>query len=230
MAHCNILFILALVSGIINFANGKTFTCEDGRGSPCIILEMDATFNLTMSGNETQTSMFSLETASVDKNACICQDHSIRKPSMSIKTFPSNDTLTVLFSLETANVYMKPLFYMRPHKHFNTSDHNNIEFVTSADLPIGNNGSSYKCMSSQNIAFQRTGPYGMTMTMMNLHVQAYGIKNGNLSPATSCPADMPTVRPVTTGTTTPMSHTMSTHEPHSTITPVIIFIMYFLYM
>ncbi|WAR27931.1 hypothetical protein MAR_013635, partial [Mya arenaria] len=54
---------------------------------------MDAIFNLTMSGNETQTSIFSLESATVDKGACICQGILQTTASITLKMFPSGDML-----------------------------------------------------------------------------------------------------------------------------------------
>ncbi|WAR27938.1 hypothetical protein MAR_013642 [Mya arenaria] len=210
------------VSGIFNFANGKEFTCEDGSGSTCIILEMDATFNLTMSGNKTQTSMFSLESATVDKGACNCQVIVRTTASISLKMFPSGDMLKVSFPkspfqpFQTQKVSMTPLFSFYPHKHFNTSGGPTIIELTTGDIPIGVRDRSYTCMSSRNVSYERKQPYHMTMTITNLHVQAYDIQEGTLSPATTCSADISTVRPVTNGTTTKPT-SLSTHKStHST--------------
>ncbi|WAR27939.1 hypothetical protein MAR_013643 [Mya arenaria] len=184
---------------------------------------MDATFNLTLSGIKTQTSMFSLDSATVDKGVCICQGF-LQTPAISLKIFPSNDMLQVSFTnpLIGTKVSMRPFFLMHPHKHFNTSGGPNIIELMPEDIPIGEKGKSYTCMSSQNVSYERNPPYHMTMTITHLHVQAYDIKEGKLSPATTCSADRSTVRPVPTGTTTnPTSHTMSTQISHSTSKPTI---------
>ncbi|WAR27930.1 hypothetical protein MAR_013634 [Mya arenaria] len=165
---------------------------------------MDATFNLTMAGIKTQTSMFSLESATVDKGACKCQEYLQTTPSISLMMFPSGDILQVRFPESTfqpfhaEKVSMSPFFFMNPHKHFKTSGGPNITELTTGDIPIGDRGNSYTCMSSQNVPYERNQPYHMTMTITNLHVQAYDIQEGKLSPATTCSTDMSTVRPVPT--------------------------------
>ncbi|WAR11274.1 hypothetical protein MAR_025454 [Mya arenaria] len=91
---------------------------------------MDAIFNLTMSGNETQTSIFSLESATVDKGACICQGILQTTASITLKMFPSGDML------QTQKVSMTPLFYFNTRKHFNTSGDPTMIKLTTGDIPI----------------------------------------------------------------------------------------------
>ncbi|XP_060593833.1 uncharacterized protein LOC132748280 [Ruditapes philippinarum] len=143
---------------------------------------------------------------------------------LSFKLFPSDESFKINFrkDLNSNTVSMSAVLNIEPKKHFeNASDILPFELESSIDLPIGMTNMSYICNSEQNMFFNQDPGYFMTMSITNLHVQAYAIENGEFSTALECSQDnfttLPTTAPPDEPTTTSLAPETTSKETPITI-------------
>jgi hypothetical protein len=126
---------------------------------------------------------FSIDGANVTAGQSLCGTE-MSTAVLSFKLFPSDESFKINFrkDLNSNTVSMSAVLNIEPKKHFeNASDILPFELESSYDLPIGMTNMSYICNSEQNMFFNQDPGYSMTMSITNLHVQAYSIENGEFS-------------------------------------------------
>ncbi|KAL4219769.1 Lysosome-associated membrane glycoprotein 1 [Mactra antiquata] len=194
---------------------GAEFRFGEESKDPCILLNLDATFNLTLEENNvTRTAPpFNLEGAMVHPNKSICGTET-EAAVLTVQIFPSNERLTFRFIRNNDNVEMSVVLDMVPGKHFDDQNTTTqFEIDSDTNLYIGAlTKSSYKCLSEQVMVFNKDEPFNMTMTITNLQVQAYNIEGDTFGPVVECSQDIVTTPGLPT-TEPPPETTPSTTIP-----------------
>ncbi|KAL4219767.1 Lysosome-associated membrane glycoprotein 1 [Mactra antiquata] len=213
------LALLIVVFGLLHHkGDAATFEFNGGTGTPCILVNMDATFNLsrTVNTNETQIAdAFTLEGANVTGSQSKCGDDTIES-LLTLTLFPSSETFKIKFVkvTSTQDVLISVILNVQPDKHFEDPVAAPFEMEDDGDLPIGQRNMSFLCYSEQVISFGQDPGYFMTMKITNMQIQGYEITNGQFSPALECDKDKLTTSSVMPDTST------SPMEPTTESTPV----------
>ncbi|KAL4219768.1 membrane glycoprotein 2 [Mactra antiquata] len=226
---------ILMITGVCS-VYGVRFEFGDKSEDPCILLDIDAEFNLEyhdVAKNTTEIApKFDLQGAEVVNKSSICGDRQF-DTVLTVRIFPTREELKFKFEKENKNqISMSLTLSLKPAAHF--SDLNGslpLDMQDSKNLPAGSySNDSYKCASEQLMIFDQYQPYTMVAKIKNFQVQAYNVENGNYGPVNECPLDhtstteahttepVTTVPPETTITTQPHSETTMTTQPHSETT------------
>ncbi|XP_060593832.1 uncharacterized protein LOC132748279 [Ruditapes philippinarum] len=224
MAETKILYasICLFFGFLMCTVQSAKFEFRDGQQA-CILLDIDASFDLSQ-GTE-KADPFSIDGANVTAGQSLCGTE-MTTAVLSLKLFPSGESFKINFrkDLNSRTVSMSTVLNIEPKKHFeNASEILPFELENSIDLPIGMTNMSYICNSEQKMFFNQDPGYSMTMSITNLHVQAYDIENGEFSTALECSQDdftsPPTTAPPDEPTTTSITPETTTPETPITIVP-----------
>lgn len=220
------VFGILYICGLILYVECEFFKFEDNNNKTCILLKIDASFNLTYrDGNDTQKAdLFDLDGAEVVEDSSECGV--TFNPILMVRLFPSREKLKFTFEkAKNGRIYMRVDLYVEPAKHLkNMNDTSPFEMTDSSDLLVGyvsKSNHSYRCQATEQLFFTRNAPFAMTMNISNLHVQAYNIADDDFGPVIECDQDIMTTQPTLTTSVTEPSNESTTETPAtSTIEPV----------
>ncbi|CAC5421042.1 LAMP1_2 [Mytilus coruscus] len=192
-----------LLIGILFVISGcKGFQYPES--APCIIVNMDATIQLTQLGTQPVEVTSSLNSSKVDKGFCPGANGSASNIILQT-TAPLPARITLLFSKDGQSVVsMDITVTFDPDVIFNNTDEGNQVLADVGNTRLSKDTSSYKCDEQQTILFNKKNSsmytYEFKMTVRNVVIQAFNIVNGTLSEAEECAADGTTVAPTSTET------------------------------
>ncbi|XP_053404853.1 uncharacterized protein LOC123555154 [Mercenaria mercenaria] len=190
-------------------------------GGACILLDIDATFNLTYTnGHKTQDApLFNLSGATVDNSSSKCGNEIVGTTSvLSARIFPSGELLMFRFERKNGAVVMSVRFTLDAKKHFrNMNETTPIELKDEKHLPTGpDTPNSYKCVTEEMVKFRPNNNFMMIMKIRNLHVQAYRITRSTYGPVVECSQDTATSTPMPETTVVPHNETTTPYQPETT--------------
>ncbi|XP_060593831.1 uncharacterized protein LOC132748278 isoform X2 [Ruditapes philippinarum] len=218
--------------GFFLCVNSEHFEFGD-KGTACILLDIDASFNLTYNDGTTfeAADIFDLNGATVVDRSSLCSDSLFKNNSLlMVSLFPSGEHVEFSFRRQFGDILMHVALFLNPGKHFmNINNTLPVEMKDYMGLNVGkmtSSNNSFECHTAQDLHFRFNAPFDMTMTISNITVQAYSVTNSTFGPAKECkqdlmtttePSDITTVTEPRQTTSEPSEITTAT-EPRQTTT------------
>ncbi|XP_060602818.1 location of vulva defective 1-like [Ruditapes philippinarum] len=205
--------------------NSEYFEFGD-KGTACILLDIDASFNLTYNDGTTfeAADIFDLNGATVVNRSSLCSDSLFKNNSLlMISLFPSGEHVEFSFRRQFGDILMHVALFLNPGKHFmNINNTLPVEMKDYMGFNVGkmaSSNNSFECHTAQDLHFRFDAPFDMTMTISNIQVQAYSVTNSTFGPAKECKQDlMTTIEPSIITTVTEPRQTTSEPSDITTVT------------